>query len=1051
MDAAFAEIKFNEPGAAEANLALLRGQLSPQLWERLPTLLAQLPSPDDALNFLERYLREAPASVTRHLEAHPAALHYLLSLFSYSRFLSESLVQEPELILWLDRRGPNEGLERMKSRDDVLEDCYRFSTMAFELPAAVFLARFKRREYLRITLRDVLNLASLSEVCLELSNLADVLIERALRLCAAKLENLYGVPQWSDERGGLQPARMTVLALGKLGGQELNYSSDIDLIFLYDHDGETSGPAGGGEAGAISNLEYFVRLAQAILKMLSDATPEGAVFRIDMRLRPEGQQGDLAVSYATALEYYRTRGREWELQMLIKARVTAGEISTGETLLREVHPLIYPREAGAGVVQAVRDAREEISRALEQRGQGDQGAGGNEDAAAWNVKLSPGGIRDIEFIAQCLQRIHGGRDAWVSGRGAGTTLVALQHLHDKGYLSQRDFYRLSAAYEFLRKVEHRLQLRDGLQEHVLPRKAEARNRIARRSGVEHATLPGGSSGAGSAGEELLARIRRYFEEVQEIYERVTRGAMSRAGGAAPYTGVERRKSGPRGDGRAALYADAARERMRAEFPAVAEKLTHYRAQGDVFARRGLEKYVEAARHDAGVMKDLEEAPAKLDCAAALFALSDFAAETLVREPRAIERIGDSSTEEARKQHSLEFPRDLAALRVAHNEAVFAAAARSILSEPNPFATFSELTRAAEGAVREALEFAAGEEKEVAREGEDFARNAARIGRKDEGVEARSFVASNAPQDDNVRTWRERAVSDEAWSEAPFVVMALGRLGAGEVDIGSDADVAFFAATASRSEMQEWRRPAAAGKLAERFIRAAGSYTSEGLLLPVDTRLRPRGGEGEIVQSVAYLMEYFASEAQAWEAATYLKARPVAGNVALGEKIIAELREILRRRFSAAHGGDAGELRRQLVHMRERLERERVEGATGFKCAAGGFFDVEYVIAYGALSRGEFVDMPNNVLEQIAALEASGALQAADAGVLREAATFYRSLDHAIRLVLGRSMSALPEPAQIPRVNALMKQWGVPFAGSLHDMLARTRDAVRQVYKEALAR
>ena len=255
MDAAFAQIQFNEPGAAEANLGILRARLPAKLWERLPTLLAQLPGPDDALNFLERYLREAPAGVARHLEAHPASLHYLLSLFSYSRFLSESLVQQPELILWLDRRGPNEGLERMKSRDDVLEDCYRFSTMAYELPPAVFLARFKRREYLRITLRDVLNLATLSDTCLELSNLADVLIERALRLCAQRLENLYGVPQWRDASGGsqgnLQPARMTVLALGKLGGQELNYSSDIDLIFLYDHDGETAG----GEAGAIPNLE----------------------------------------------------------------------------------------------------------------------------------------------------------------------------------------------------------------------------------------------------------------------------------------------------------------------------------------------------------------------------------------------------------------------------------------------------------------------------------------------------------------------------------------------------------------------------------------------------------------------------------------------------------------------------------------------------------------------------------------------------------------------------------------------------------------------------
>ncbi len=1004
MERAFAAIAFNEPSAAEANLAILQSRLSPKQWERLPTLLEQLPSPDDALNFLERYLREAPASVTRHLQAHPAALHYLLSLFSFSRFLSESLVQEPELILWLDRRGPNEGLERMKSRDDILEDCYRFSTMAFELPPAVFLARFKRREYLRITLRDVLNLASLSDTCLELSNLADVLIERALRLCAQRLENSYGIPQWSDDTGHSQAARMTVLSLGKLGGEELNYSSDIDLIFLYDHDGETSG----GTAGAISNLEYFVRLAQAILKMLSEATPEGAVFRIDLRLRPEGQQGDLTISLASAMEYYRTRAREWELQMLIKARVSAGETSTGDRLLREVHPLIYRRELRPEVVQAVVDAREEISRALEQRA-----GAGNEDSALWNVKLSPGGIRDIEFVTQCLQRIHGGRDAWVSGRGSGSTLVALQHLHDKGYLSQRDFQRLSAAYEFFRKVEHRLQLRDGLQEHTLPRKAEARSRIARRSGVER-------SDEKSAGEELLAKIRQHFEEVREIYERVVSEAMPDEAGARPPD-----DAAP-AEGQNLLYAaDASPARERAEFPAVAERLAHYRAQGDVFARRGLEKYLEAARHDEGLLKELEDAPERLDCAAALFARSDFATEMLVRNPRAIERIGDAASP---KQRPIEFPRDMTALRIAHREAVFAAAARSILGEAKPFETFAELTRAAESAVREALTFAA------------------RVNDEGASAEARFFVAKNAPQNDTVKTGRERAGFDADFYEAPFVVMALGRLGAGEVDIGSDADVAFFAAprqggqAGGEEEIQEWRR------LAERFIRAAGSYTSEGLLLPVDTRLRPRGGEGEIVQSTAYLLEYFAGEAQAWEAATYLKARPVAGNVALGEKMIGELNGILRRRFCAEHGGDPKELAQQLMHMRERLERERAEGATGFKCAAGGFFDIEYVIAYAALAHGEFAAMPKNVLEQIAALEVSGALDAKSAGVLRDAATFYRSLDHAIRLVLGRSSSTLPEPAQIPRVNALMKQWGVPVHGGLHEAVTATRRMVRGIYE-----
>ena len=336
-------------------------------------------------------------------------------------------------------------------------------------------------------------------------HLADVLIERALRLSAQHLENMYGVPQWSDasgnSQGQLQPARMTVISLGKLGGQELNYSSDIDLMFLYNHDGTTAG----GAAGTISNLEYFVRLAQTILKLLTEATPEGAVFRVDMRLRPEGQLGDLAVSLDSALDYYRTRAREWELQMLIKARVSAGEVSTGETFLREVHPLIFRQEFHLAAVEAVLNAREEITRSL-RRGNSQ----GEDYGAAWNVKLTPGGIRDIEFLAQCLQRVHGGRDPWLTSRGSGSTLVALQHLHDKAYLSQRDFFLLGSAYQFLRKVEHRLQLRDGLQEHTLPRKAGALERIARRCGIEAAN-------GRNAGELLLEQTRRYFEEVRAIY------------------------------------------------------------------------------------------------------------------------------------------------------------------------------------------------------------------------------------------------------------------------------------------------------------------------------------------------------------------------------------------------------------------------------------------------------------------------------------------------------------------------------------------------------
>ena len=969
MEAAFTQIKFNEPQSAEANLAILESRLAPSLWRILPTLLAQVPSPDDALNFLERYLRETPVAVTRHLEAHPPALHYLLALFSHSRFLSESLVHQPELILWLDRRGPHEGIQRMKTRDDLTEEYYRFATMAFELPPPVILSRFKRREYLRITLRDVLGLATLTETTLELSDLADVLIERALRVCAQRLENEFGIPQWKDAAGQIAPARLTVMSLGKLGGQELNYSSDVDLMFLYDHDGQTAG----GSAGQISNLEYFVRLAQAILKMLTESTPEGAVFRIDLRLRPEGGQGDLAVSLAHALEYYRTRAREWELQMLIKARVSAGEAATGETFLHETHPLIFRREFHFGAVEAMRDAREGISEELRRAKPGQ-----SDYAAEWNVKLSPGGIRDIEFLAQCLQRLHGGREPWLTGRGSGSTLVALQRLHDKGFLSQRDFYHLGSAYQFLRKVEHRLQLRDGLQEHTLPSKTGQLNRLARRCGIE-------ATAHASAGEILTARVRQHFENVRAIYERVLPTAPPTQVGAAAQASLFATREAP-----PLIAADALLQRMRQQWPGLAEFLKRCRAQEDAFARRGLERFLESATLDESLMEDLEEHPVWLERAEQLLARSELAAEMLAREPRAIARIMES---EASPATELPFPTTMASLRNRHRARLLQIISRSTLGEAKPFHTFGELTRLAEDDVRGALAFAIREEIQEASE-----------------------------------------------DTPPFAVLALGRLGSREFDLGSDADLVFLLDPAvSEEDKSKWRR------IAERFLHVAGSYTQEGLLIPIDTRLRPRGGEGEIVQPASYLLDYFRKEAEGWEVATYLKARPIAGNFQFAEKTLAALHEVMLKRFSPLHGGNPEELRQQLLHMRKRLENERPEGPNGFKTSPGGYFDIDYITAFVTIVAGITTHEPTDIVSQIERLEAAGALDSSGATTLRSAAIFYRSLDHAIRLVLGHPMNQLPEPAQLSRVNSILNQWSVPLQDSLQEALSATRKIIREIY------
>lgn len=992
MDAAFTSIAFSEPATAETNLALLERHLPGQLWSALPALLGQLPDPDGSLNYLERYLHDAPPRVVSYLEKNPAALHYLLLLFSYSHFLSESLLQQPELIQWLHHRGPGEGLDRIKSPENLLEEFARFTATHFDAAPAVILARFKRREYLRITLRDVLGLATLAETTLELSNLGDVLIERALRTCDQKLTNLYGTPQTADSSGRTHNVALTVLSLGKLGGQELNYSSDIDLMFVYGRDGQTAG----GSAGAISNAEYFVRLAQAVLRLITEITPEGTVFRVDMRLRPEGQQGDLTLGLPAALDYYRHRAREWELQMLIRARVSAGDADTGRQFLRAVQPLIYRREFNLAAVEAVLNAREEFTREL-RRGPGATG----EHAVAWNVKLSPGGIRDIEFLSQCLQRLYGGTEAWLVARGAGSTLVSLQRLHDKGFLSGRDFFRLGTAYEFLRKIEHRLQLRDGLQRHTLPESPDALGRLARRCGVEPA-------GGRTAAEQLLHRIRQHFAEVREIYERVLR-IQVRDGGSS---------IGPQTAEESELGAGPLLRRLRSEYPAVAEALASAPSALDPYGRRGLQQFLSSAVLDGALMTELQQRPDWIGRAGEVFARSDLVVEMLCRHPEEILDVIDPecfSRAQSGATGTLPFQQAMAALRVKQRRKLLAAVVRALVGGVQPFDTFAELTRIADEALAGAMQLAFAE-----------------------------FAAAGSGA--------RRALAAEI-ETAPFAVIALGRLGTGEMDVASDADVIFvLEESVGAEEKDEWRR------LAERFVNVTSSHTREGLLFPVDTRLRPRGKEGEIVQSVAYLRDYYRTEAEGWEAATILKARPLAGNCSLAARTIGEVHSILAERFGkdVPVGGRRGPkgLAEQLCHTRERLEREtcNVLGRGRFKKASGGYYDIEYILSFLMLTRGplpEPTEGPRHVLRQIAALESGGALDSARAQTLRAAALLYRGLDHAVRLVTGRAAQELPEPALAERVLRLLAEWRVMPGDSLEASVEAMRRNVRALYDEIL--
>ncbi|MGH9470754.1 MAG: putative nucleotidyltransferase substrate binding domain-containing protein, partial [Terriglobia bacterium] len=480
MDAEFSDVAFHDSARAAANLERVAQAIPAALRAPLASLLAQSPDPDGALNFLERYASQAPREALDGLAQYPTALTCLVAIFGYSAFLADTFLAEPGLPIQFAR---DRHFTKLKSKEDLMQDYARFSTTAPDPWLSAQLARFKRRTYLRIALKDVLGVSTLAETTLELSELADVIIANALVYCAQQLRTRYGEPQYRDAEGRTSRSELSVISLGKLGGNELNYSSDIDLLFLYSRDGETSG--GSEPDSLISNKEYFVRLANAVTRTITQSTPYGQAFRVDLRLRPEGEQGDLAISLASALEYYEHRARDWELQMLIKARHSAGDERLTREFLRATEPYIYGAPADFAAIETVLLTRERISKK--------SGASRNEGT---DIKRHRGGIRDIEFLTQCLQRLHGGHDRWVR---SGGTLPALRKLNDKGCLSDKDYAGLNTAYEFLRKLEHRIQLEQGRQTHRLPLDPEAMDRLARRVGGERSGAHALAAGGGATG------------------------------------------------------------------------------------------------------------------------------------------------------------------------------------------------------------------------------------------------------------------------------------------------------------------------------------------------------------------------------------------------------------------------------------------------------------------------------------------------------------------------------------------------------------------------
>src|SRR5579872_1358954 len=482
------QLAYHDRARASREMGELSRELPPATANRLDLLLSASPAPEQGLQYFAR-LHERHPSWFQRLTRSTAGLRYLIAVFSNSHFLSEEILRHPE---WADQLLESGNLQPVLTAEQMREMLE--AELPPGLPPPLEFARFRRRQLLRILIRDMLGLGTLPEITGELTALADTIVETAYDRIRQQLAAEYGVPQ---TRSG-EESHFSVIALGKMGGNELNYSSDIDLMFVYQANGETSG----GSAGKISNREFFVRAANQLTSLLSTYTTEGMCYRVDLRLRPDGSQGEVCISLEAARQYYANRARDWELQMMIKARVAAGDKATGHGLLDFVEPRTYSTTLDFSAIEELSATRERLNEKLSWRNRRQK----LHVPAAIEVKLERGGIRDIEFLVQCLQRLYGGADTWVRHGG---TMLALARLQDKGFLSGAEYGRLASSYQFLRQLEHRLQVVDDRQTHTLPSEPEALELLARR-------MPGGLDSAAW----LLQQTHIHFDQVREIYDRV---------------------------------------------------------------------------------------------------------------------------------------------------------------------------------------------------------------------------------------------------------------------------------------------------------------------------------------------------------------------------------------------------------------------------------------------------------------------------------------------------------------------------------------------------
>lgn len=1046
MNSPHAAPALRDPARGQRNLDAIRtavgGERSAELQPHLGRLLARSPDPDLALNQLERVLG-TPHGVARlpGLLANAArGLEGLLQLLAVSQFFADTFVTYPEAFDFI-RTAPR----RNPSTDELTAELKAIVEVCTD-DASTLLAfrRFRHLHMLRIGANDILRDRPLEEVTRELARIADSSIKIALATAQKTVSKRFGTPM-----AGGQPARIAGFAFGKLGGDELNYSSDIDLMFVYDRDGETN-----KKSGAITNAEYYGRVVTELVRLLSSVTDRGFAYRVDLRLRPEGNAGPLVRSFDSTVSYYDSRGRTWERQALIKLRPVSGDRDLRKEVMAAIEPFVYRKYFSFSEINEVKALKRKMEQHATRSGVDDT-----------DVKTGRGGIRDVEYTVQFLQLLNGGDLPAVRQRN---TLLALDALEIAGCLTPQETYLLSDAYRFLRRTEHRLQLLFDLQTHKLPTGPDDLRTLAKRMGYREARheardvrqeeADGTPRPDGERGEapQLAPQKRSPLDEVSEppldtrrllvdpldlfLKDFHDKTATNRkildhllhqtfagdAGGSEPESDLILDPDADDAAVRSVLTKYPFRNVMAAyqNLNRLAQEavpfLSHRRCRHFLASIAApLLKAVAETPDPDGTLNNLERVTASLGAKAVLYELfsfnppslklyvdicasSPYLSGILTSNPGMIDELLDSLV--------LDQPRTAAELK-------------------------AELTELLRGASDVDPILHSFQDKELLRMGVQDMLGKASVRATTAGLSDLADAILNAVFD-----LTERSVKAKLGDPGgEYAVLGLGKLGGREISYHSDLDVVLVYGADCQPGVTDARHYFTT--FAQQAIKLAGRPGPFGKLYEVDMRLRPTGKSGSLALSLDEFRRYFGCTAQVWERLALTRARVVRGGGPFADELMACVRQ------AVVGKPDCPVPTAEVAVMRAKLES--TANPRSLKRGRGGLADVEFAVQLLQLRHGR--EHPEvlraNVWEALEALQSAGLLGQAEMVALRDGYSFLRFVEARLRIVTDRPLTEVPDnPDDLAK---LARRIGFQTPEAFLGELAVKREAVRKAYEGVL--